>query len=116
MQPNRVHIPPESGAVIAAVLAHFPEGATYDRYYASLSRLIPGVTYKFHQDPQKPGWITRVHVPIVTNPDAWMFFEGEDPVHFEAGFAYSFDTLRMHNYGNFGTEDRVHLLFDVRAA
>ncbi len=54
-----------------------------------------------------------MHVPVVTNPGAWMCFKGTGRVHFEAGKAYSFDTLVMHNYGNDGDTDRVHLLFDV---
>lgn len=112
-QPNRVRLPAEAHCVVAAVMTYFDHWHTYDRGRACLSRLVPGSTYEFHRDPQPPGWVTRVHVPVVTNPAAWLQFEGREPVHFEAGRIYTFDALAPHRYGNDGDADRVHLILDV---
>lgn len=114
-QPNRVRTPPAALPVVEAILGRFfgPE-TTFDRHRACLSRLVPGATYEMHRDPQRREWLTRVHVPVVTNHGAWMLFEEEGVrVHFEVGVAYSFNTLAAHCYGNDGDADRVHLLFDV---
>jgi aspartyl/asparaginyl beta-hydroxylase (cupin superfamily) len=112
-QPNRVHAPPEAKVIIQAVLARFDVPVRYERHYACLSRLMPGRGYGFHQDPQPPEWITRVHVPIVTNPQSWFEWEGGGRVHFEVGKAYTFNTLLPHSFGNDGETERVHLSFDV---
>ena len=112
-QPNRVRLPWQALSAAAEVLRYFP-GSLYDAERACLSRLVPGSTYEMHRDPQPPNWITRVHVPVVTNPAAWLMFEDEgERVHFEMGIAYTFDTLHSHCYGNDGTADRVHLILDV---
>lgn len=114
-QPNRIHAPAAATPIIEQVLTCFASPVTYSRYYACLSRLVPGAAYEYHQDPQLPEWITRVHVPVVTNAGAWLAFEEEGGrhVHFEAGWAYSFNALKSHRYANDGGADRVHLLFDV---
>lgn len=92
-QPNRIKAPLEALPVIQAVLASFAEPVRYETQYACLS---------------------RVHVPIVTNPNAWFMWEPEGTkVHFEAGKAYSFNTLVNHAFGNDGDTERVHLTFDV---
>ncbi len=112
--PNRVRIPDEADGIIAEVLSRFGCPVTFNRYSACFSRLVPGATYELHRDPQAPNWLTRVHVPLVTNPAAWLSFADQGSrVHFEAGRAYLFNTLASHHYGNDGEADRVHLLFDV---
>jgi hypothetical protein len=97
-----------------------------------LSRMLPGQAHPFHVDRQRADWITRIHVPIVTNPLAWIAFEAENEpvhpgneavelgnvllcnkVHFLAGKAYSFNTLERHAFGNDGDTERVHLIFEV---
>lgn|GEM_PF-2779314 len=116
-QPNRVHAPDIAQPIIDQVLGCFAGPVTYSRYYACVSRVIAGRGFGYHQDPQPPEWITRVHVPLVTNPAAWFMWEEADgvKVHFEAGKAYSFNTLRRHAFANDGDTDRVHLLFDVQS-
>lgn len=113
-QPQRLPAPDVAEPVIAKVLELFP-GATYRKGYACLSRVTPGQGHGYHQDSQGPDWITRVHVPITTNPDCWFMFADNDgvKVHFEVGKAYSFDTLKPHAFGNDGGSGRVHLIFDV---
>lgn len=114
-QPQRVRLPDAAREIIEAVLAWFPAGVMFNESYACLSKLMPGQSYEMHRDPQPPEWITRVHVPLTTNPGAWLAFEREESrkVHFELGKAYSFNTLELHAFGNDGATERVHLLFDV---
>ena len=112
-KPQRVR-PPEELArpIIDSVLARLGVGLVADDVV--LSRVMPGQTHPLHTDRQRSDWLTRVHVPLVTNPGAWMLFEDERAfAHFEAGKAYSFDALRRHAFGNGGDEARVHLIFDV---
>lgn len=59
----------------AAILAHFDEPAIVGA--AMLSRMLPGQSHPLHVDTQRADWITRVHVPLISNPGAWLLFEGE---------------------------------------
>jgi len=117
-QPQRIKMPSIAGGIVSDVLACFDGAATtFDEHYACLSRVAPGEGHGYHQDSQRPGWITRVHVPVVTNDGCWMMFESEDgvKVHFERGKAYSFNIYEPHAFANEGTTERIHLLFDVYA-
>lgn len=87
-----------------------------------LSRMMPGQVHGMHQDQQPNGWVTRVHVPIVTNEKAWHTFEDTavldqggyvNTIHMRVGRAYTFNAQRRHAFGNAGTTPRVHLIFDV---
>ena len=113
-QPNRVSMPHAARPIVADVLTRFAESVECLEHSACLSRLVPGSTYEYHRDPQPQRWLTRVHVPVVTNPGAWLMFAADGvPVHFAVGRAYSFDMAQPHRYGNDGPTDRIHLLFDV---
>lgn len=95
--------------VMAEVLAH-----TGGRGHAPfLGHSVPGHFAPMHVDPQRPDWLTRVHVPLVTNPGCWMQWEGWERVHFSAGNAYNFNTLTPHSVGNDGDSERVHFIFEV---
>lgn len=97
-----------------------------------LSRVLPGQIHPMHVDIQRSDWLTRVHVPLTTNPGCWMAWEGQcsacdcayphckscmgtggERVHFEVGNAYTFNTLARHAFGNEGETERVHLIFEV---
>jgi len=112
-KPQRIFSPPAHlvGPVVEAVLHAFARPVR--SHDVILSRMGPDQAHPYHVDRQRPDWVTRVHVPLLTNPHAWMLFEGGDPVHFEAGKAYSFDTTHRHAFGNDGPTERVHLIFDV---
>lgn len=74
--------------------------------------LEPGQTHPAHRDVQPTNWITRVHVPIVTNEDATTIMD--DGAHYmEVGTAYRFNTLATHAVFNYGSTYRAHLVFDV---
>lgn len=116
MQPNpAISLPDEALPVIEAVCRYLGPGVDWLRHTAGLSRIVPGVSYVYHRDGQPADWITRVHVPLLTSPDCWFCWEPEGgrKVYMERGWAYSFNTMQPHNYGNDGTTDRVHLLFDA---
>jgi len=80
-----------------------------------LSVVMPGHSIDPHRDEQIPGWLTRVHVPLLTNP--WAFFDVHDDgnrrYQMEAGRAYLVDVMRRHAVSNNGQTPRVHFMFDV---
>ena len=78
------------------------EGPVGDDKYA-------GVTW--HKDEAMTTNL-RINIPIVTHPDYLLEQEGSDPVHIEAGYAYSWDTNTMHRaYAKSRTAPpRIHLM------
>jgi quercetin dioxygenase-like cupin family protein len=57
---------------------------------------------------------SRIHVPIVTNPQC-IFTVGGESKHLERGHMWEIDNdNKRHSVVNNGTEDRVHLLIDVK--
>ncbi|MCA1200256.1 aspartyl/asparaginyl beta-hydroxylase domain-containing protein [Sphingomonas sp. R647] len=54
----------------------------------------------------------RIHIPVITNPRV-LFTCGDESVHMEAGSCWLFDSFRMHNVHNGGSEKRVHLVLDT---
>ena len=55
---------------------------------------------------------TRVHVPIVTDPDV-LFLCGDRSLHMPAGSSWIFDTWRIHNVVNPNPTRRIHLVADT---
>jgi hypothetical protein len=78
-----------------------------------LSVVMPGHSIPPHVDEQQPNWLTRVHVPLQTNPKAVMVLAGEEQ-HLEVGAAYLIDTRVEHAIRNDGPTPRIHFMFDVR--
>lgn len=111
-QPQRIRIPDIAGETIEQVLRRFAVPVLFVEENACLSQVMPGNGHGFHRDGQPDNWITRVHVPILTNPKCWFAWTPE-LVHFERGKAYAFNTLIPHAFGNDGDSARVHLTFDV---
>jgi hypothetical protein len=83
-----------------------------------LSVVMPRASIPPHADHQQPGWITRVHVPLLTNP--WAFFDVLEPersrYQMEVGQAYLVDITRRHEVHNNGPSPRLHFMFDVMGA
>lgn len=73
-----------------------------------MSRVVPGQEIELHTD-RSP---RRVHVPIMTNKQAWFCVEDER-INMRVGSAYEIDTRRLHGVLNEGQCDRIHLMFDV---
>lgn len=95
--------------MVSEVLSLFP-GCT-DTYRA-LTVLHAGDYVPDHTDTQSPEWISRIHVPLVTNPGAFLIVE---TIHYqlEVGMAYQVNPGRLHAVTNGGAESRIHLMFDV---
>lgn len=96
--------------IVAALAPHFPGCGGSG---VGLFLLDPGQEHPAHRDEQPPQWVTRVHVPVITNPLATATTD-EGTIHMAAGVAYKFNTLATHAVRNGGATPRVHLVFDVR--
>jgi hypothetical protein len=75
--------------------------------------LAPGQLHPAHRDDQPPEWVTRVHVPIITNPLASATTD-DGTIHMQVGKAYRFNTRASHAVYNGGSTPRVHMVFDVK--
>ena len=69
--------------------------------------MLPRTTYSLHYDLD----LWRVHIPLVTNPDAFMFVDGK-MWHMPVGNAYLVKVEHHHLAVNAGSENRIHILFD----
>lgn len=77
-----------------------------------LSVVMPGASIGVHVDAMQPPWLTRVHVPLVTNTESG-FIIGGVWYHLEVGSAYRVDIRERHSVENHGSTPRIHLMFDV---
>lgn len=98
--------------LIEELLGHLPAGAV--AFNRMLGCVQPGHKIDPHYDAQASEWIARVHVPLCTNDETFMRFEGVD-YHMAVGTAYLVDTRREHGVRNGGTTPRIHFMFDVRS-
>ncbi|HUP68005.1 MAG TPA: aspartyl/asparaginyl beta-hydroxylase domain-containing protein [Sphingomicrobium sp.] len=75
--------------------------------------LGPGAEVPEHIDASYY-WRThlRIHIPVITNPGV-IFTCGGTPVHMAAGECWAFDSFRLHDVQNKGSEQRVHLVIDT---
>jgi kumamolisin len=95
---------------IASLLA--PEGPFGGAVYAFIFRTKPNGITRVHDDGNEVWRRTvRIHVPIITNPGAFLIAEGMAK-HLEVGEAWTFDNQSQHSVIN-GDAARVHLIFDV---
>lgn len=69
----------------------------------------PGTKISLHTDSSN---YLKVHIPIVTNDQAYFVFEDEKVV-LETGKVYLINTLVLHGTENLGNTDRVHLFFKI---
>ena len=67
----------------------------------------PKSTYSLHYDPD----LWRLHIPIITNPDSFMFVDGK-MWHLSLGNAYLVKVQHHHLAVNAGNENRIHIVFD----
>lgn len=80
---------------------------------ARISLLRAGGATSWHRDAPDEAYSVRLHVPLLTNPEACLEVEGEAE-HIDAdGAAYFLRVNRLHRALNFGAEDRYHLIMDV---
>lgn len=78
-----------------------------------LMGLAPGAIVPEHVDVGHY-WRThlRIHIPVVTNPGVAFTCEGET-VNMAAGECWIFDSFRIHDVRNSGSEKRIHLVLDT---
>jgi hypothetical protein len=80
---------------------------------AMLARLQAGQHIDLHSDGAGSNLRThKIHVPLVTNPDAH-YLCGEQGFHLVEGHAWEVNNIRPHGAVNNGSEDRIHLIFEV---
>lgn len=86
-------------------------GAVWGR--SRLMGLSPGAVVPEHVDVGHY-WRThlRIHIPVVTNPLVEFTCAGET-VNMAAGECWIFDSFRIHDVRNRGTEKRIHLVLDT---
>ena len=72
-----------------------------------LLMMLPRTTYSLHHDLD----LWRLHIPLVTNPQALMFVNGR-MWHLPVGWAYLVHVGQDHLALNAGLTDRIHVVFD----
>jgi hypothetical protein len=102
----------EAAAIVGWLSGYFPGCAAYQ---LMLSVVMQGHSIEPHTDAQPPNWITRVHVPLLSNDAAWFDCGGKSFV-LKPGSAYKVNTEAEHGIRNLGTTPRVHFMWDVRNA
>jgi hypothetical protein len=95
--------------IVDRLMDHFPD-CEYKKPW--LSACFPGFGVDFHTDKQPDNFVTRIHCPIITNPDARVNVEGSKYFP-KVGSSYKIDTRRTHGVKNDGKEIRIHFIFDV---
>lgn len=81
--------------------------------YLMVNILPAGVVVGVHTDTLINNSVTRWHLPLVTNPEAWLWEEQIGFRHIPLGEWESVDFKKRHTIGNFGQVDRVHLIVDL---
>ena len=76
--------------------------------------------YSIHRDGTDEFKNYRLHIPIQTNPEAFLAFFSSMPTsgetcpiyfqHLECGAAYDVDTTDLHTAWNLGNADRYHIV------
>ena len=81
---------------------------------ARIIQLAAGTSSVWHVDASPETYSVRLHIPIKTNSEC--FFETEtERAHLPAdGSAYFIHVNRLHRVINGGTENRYHIVIDVR--
>jgi hypothetical protein len=93
----------------------------YPSFYRwRLMKVDPRSTYTVHKDGNNILKNFRLHIPVVTNPDAYLAFFDHQPSsgakvntrfeHLAAGFSYEVNTTGWHTAFNFGTAPRYHIV------
>ncbi|MES2342324.1 MAG: aspartyl/asparaginyl beta-hydroxylase domain-containing protein [Pseudomonadota bacterium] len=101
------------GEVTEELVRFFGRQLPWMPYNRLLSVVMPGAGIDPHRDQQAPEWITRVHVPLLTNKSAWLDCGGKS-FNLKVGYAYEVNTEAVHAARNEGETPRVHLMIDYK--
>ncbi len=77
-----------------------------------VSKVIRGQAIQIHSDRHDGNCRVRIHIPLKTNDNAYFYTEGKFH-HMEQGKAYLIDPSEEHGVVNLGTDDRIHLIFNM---
>ncbi len=97
-------------SLVDQVLGLYPSG--YVRKLLLLSKVLSGQSIPLHADLDDAGCEQRVHVPLTTNPGC-IFSCDSERFHMEVGKAYQINPTLRHGVENFGSSERIHLMFNV---
>jgi hypothetical protein len=70
----------------------------------------PGTKLELHKDDEE---YFRIHVPLITNNQAYFFGEDRIKYYLEPGRLYLLETNDYHGTNNEGDTDRIHILFKM---
>jgi Aspartyl/Asparaginyl beta-hydroxylase len=76
-----------------------------------LSVVMPGHRIEPHRDSLGDEWITRIHVPLVTNRETEFIIDGREYGMWVGG-SYMVNISREHSVVNNGKTPRIHFMFD----
>jgi aspartyl/asparaginyl beta-hydroxylase (cupin superfamily) len=107
--PDWENLTEHTARIVSELLALFP-GCTDT--YRSITTIHPGDYVPPHTDTLVPGWMSRIHVPILTNPGA-LFIMDDVEHHLDVGMSYQVNPGKPHAVANRGDCTRIHLMFDV---
>jgi hypothetical protein len=106
-----------AGTYLESIIKQYPE---YYRW--RVLKLPPRTVYSIHHDSIN-GWENhRLHIPVVTNPHAYLtFFEDivshdhvdhrdAKMIYLHPNNVYNVNTTSLHSAGNYGTQDRIHIV------
>jgi len=83
---------------------------TYSGFRTRIMSMPPRHCYSIHNDPTP-----RIHIPIVTNPQAWMIWPFHNECHrMLIGNIYWTDTTKPHTFMNGDMKNRIHIVIGVR--
>ncbi len=98
--------------VMTAVAAHY-DMAEPDFSKVMLARLAAGGKIDPHSDIGVSNHLAhKIHVPLQTN-EGVRFRVGAGNFRLEADKAYELNNVAVHSVVNGGTEDRIHLVFEL---
>lgn len=100
----------EAAAIVGLLMGYFPGCEVHQ---LMLSVVMPGHSIPPHKDGQPPNWISRVHVPLISNDNAFFYSRG-NPYRMLPGLAYKVNTEAEHAIANRGETPRIHFMWDVR--
>jgi len=94
---------------------------TYNNFYRwRILSIPPNKTYTVHSDALSNKINKRIHIPVITNDQAFFCFYDKQPAngvtanvsfhHLDAGNIYEINTSGLHSAINYGTETRYHIV------
>jgi len=88
------------------------DGPFGESKYCFIFKTVPNGVTITHTDLNETWFdMYRIHIPLITNDGAFLI-SNEKSMHYEKGYAWSFDNQSPHGVVN-GDQERVHIIFDI---